>query len=67
MQSDGNSFCKDVVLDSVNMTYRDEDSILDQIYGIQILLDFYYEGFNLLRLIEGNAYKKIHAYNKIWF
>ena len=27
MQSDRNNFCGDVVLDSVNMTYRDEGSI----------------------------------------
>ena len=33
MQSDGNSFCGDVVLD---MLYRDEDSILDQKYEKQI-------------------------------
>ena len=31
MQSDGNSFYGDVVLDSVNMAYRGGDSILDQI------------------------------------
>ena len=31
MHSDGNS-CGDVVLDSFNKTYRDEDKILDQIY-----------------------------------
>ena len=30
MQSDGNSFCGDVVLDSFDMEYRDKDSILDQ-------------------------------------
>ena len=30
MQSDGNSLCGDVVLDSFNMVYRDEDSIYDQ-------------------------------------
>ena len=30
MQSDGNSFCRDVVLDSFNMANMDEDSILDQ-------------------------------------
>ena len=28
MQSDGNSFCGDVVLDSFNMAYRDENSII---------------------------------------
>ena len=27
MQSDGNSFCGDVVLNSFNMVYSDEDSI----------------------------------------
>ena len=27
MQSDGNSFCGDVVLDSYNMVYSDEDII----------------------------------------
>ena len=32
MQSDGNSFGGDVVLDSFNKTFRDEDNILDQIY-----------------------------------
>ena len=32
MQSDGNSFLGDVVLDSFNKASRDEDSILDQIY-----------------------------------
>ena len=32
MQSDGNSFCGDVVLDSFNKESRDEDNILDQIY-----------------------------------
>ena len=33
MQSDGNSFCEEVVLDSFNMAYRDEDSILYQKYA----------------------------------
>ena len=41
MQSDGNSLWEDVFLDSFNMTYTDEDSILDQkhvnkIFGIII-------------------------------
>ena len=31
MQSDRNTFCGDVVLDSVNMAFRDEDNFLDQI------------------------------------
>ena len=32
MQSDENSFCGDVVLNSFNMAYRDTGSILDQKY-----------------------------------
>ena len=32
MQSDGNIFCGDVVLDSFNEASRDEDNILDQVY-----------------------------------
>ena len=32
MQSDGNSFCEDVVLDSFNKASRNEDNILDQVY-----------------------------------
>ena len=43
MQSDGNSFCEDFVLDGVNMTYMDEDSILYQIYEKRIFSNFYYE------------------------
>ena len=35
MQSEGNSFYGDTVLGSVNMAYRDEDSILDKIYEKQ--------------------------------
>ena len=43
VQSDGISFCDDVVLDCVNMACRDEDNSLDQIYEKQIFLNFYYE------------------------
>ena len=44
-QSDGNRFCGDVVFDSFNMAYRDEDSILDQKYEKQVFWDLYYEDF----------------------
>ena len=40
MQSDGNSFCEDVVLDSFNKASKDEDDILEQISKKQICLDF---------------------------
>ena len=36
MQSEGNSFCEDVVLDSFNKVSRDKDSILNQVYEKQI-------------------------------
>ena len=32
MQSDGNSFCGDVVLDSFNIANKDEDNILDKMF-----------------------------------
>ena len=48
MQSDGSSFCGDVVLDSLNKASRDEDNILNEIYKskyfriiLMIILIFY--------------------------
>ena len=52
MQSDGNSFGGDVVLDSFNVAFRDEDSILDQKYEKQILWDLYYEDFEMLEWLK---------------
>ena len=52
MQSDVNSFCQDVILDSVDMAYRDENNILEKIYKKQIFSDFYYEGLNLLEWLR---------------
>ena len=43
MHSDGNSFFGDVVLVSFNMSYRDEESILEQKHEKQISWDLYYE------------------------
>ena len=43
MQSDGNSFWGDVVLDNVNMLYTFKESILDQIYKNQVFADLYFE------------------------
>ena len=45
MQSDGNRFCGDVVLDSFNMAYGHEDSVLDKNYEKQISRDRYYKDF----------------------
>ena len=55
MQSDGNSFCVDVVLDSFYMVYSDEDSIKDQQYEKRIFWDLYYE---VLKFCEWS--KNIH-------
>ena len=51
MQSDGNSFCGNVVLNGVCMAYRNEDSMLDKIRRSKYF-----------RVIEENAYFK--KYNK---
>ena len=40
IQSDGNSFREDVVLDSFNMAYRDEDKISDKNYEIFWVINF---------------------------
>ena len=45
MQSDGNSFCGDVVLDTFNMVYSNEDSIFDKKYEKRIFGELYYEHF----------------------
>ena len=54
MQSDGNSFCRDVALDSVNMAYKDEDSILDQYMKSKYFSIFIMQIF-IFRVIEENA------------
>ena len=50
MPSDWNSFCRDVVVDSFNIASRDEDNILDQIYGYQICSNQNYEDFNFYNI-----------------
>ena len=45
VQSDGNNFCGDVVLDSFNLAYKDQDNILDKIYEKQIFSVLYYKDF----------------------
>ena len=47
MQSDRNSYCGDVVSVSINKASRDEDNMLDKIYGKQIWSDFHYKDFNI--------------------
>ena len=51
MQSDGNRFGGDVVLDSFNMSYRNEDRFSDLCmkYDKQISLDLYYEDFKFYK------------------
>ena len=47
IQSDGNRFCRDVVLDSFNMAYGYADSVLDQKYEKKIYRDLYNKDFEL--------------------
>ena len=52
MQSDGNSFYGDVVLDSFNEIFLDEDNILDPIYKIecvQIIIMMILFFYNMIR------------------
>ena len=56
MQSGQNSFCIDLVLDSVNNTFRDEDKLYGQIYKKEICLDFNYVEF-FIKVIEENTSK----------
>ena len=52
MQSEGNSFCWDGVLDSFNKGSRDENNSLDKKQEQQKCSDFYYDDFNSLERIE---------------
>ena len=63
MQSDRNSFCGDVILDSFNMTYRDEGpNLLNKLWKANLLGPLLWR-FLILRLIEENVYLKDTAYN----
>ena len=46
MQSDGDGFCGDVVLDSINMACKDKNIILNQIYEMQLYSVLYSEDFD---------------------
>ena len=61
MKSGGNSFYGDVVLDSFNMSSRDEDRILDQMYLKGDILVSLLWRFKILEVIEGNAYFKKYS------
>ena len=52
MQSDENSFSDDVVLDSFNMIYSDEDNIEDLEYKKRIFGDLYEEDFKFQWLLK---------------
>ena len=55
MQSDGNSFGGDVVLDNVNTLSSFEDSILDQMHEKQMFSCLHFEDFKFLKKL-----KKMH-------
>ena len=54
MQSDGNSFCGDVVLDSFNVELSEEDSILDE--NMKSKLVTLLQKLWILRVIDEYAY-----------
>ena len=58
MQSDGNGFCGDVVLDIFIKASRDEDNILGQIYRSK-----YVRIFILIILIIFNIFRKCTLYS----
>ena len=60
MESDGNSFCKDVVLDIVYMASMDEDILLDNIFGYRMSSFFLMMILNIIFMIEKNA-KKLNS------
>ena len=47
MQSDGNNFCGDVVLDIFNMVNSNKDSILDKTFENQIIWDLFWKNLNI--------------------
>ena len=63
MQSEGIGYCGYVVLDSYNMSYGDEDSILDQKYEKQMSWDLYYEDFKFYKWIKKIHIKRNTAHN----
>ena len=60
MQSDQNGFCEYVSFDSFNVSYRDEDSMLDQILNANIL-ESLFTTFLILEVINENAYLKKYS------
>ena len=59
MQSDGNSYIGDVVLNNFNMPYSDEDSNLDPKFEKQIFCALFNEDFKLLEGLKKSIYKEI--------
>ena len=58
MQSDGNSFGGDVVLDNFNKAFRDEDINLDQIYVskyVRIIFKVLLILYNIIRKMHTNV------------
>ena len=56
MHLDGSSFGGEVVLDSVNMGSRDEDSKSDQLCAREIFSELYYNFIQILKVIGEIAY-----------
>ena len=48
-------------MDRVKMAFRDEDSILDQIYKKEICSDFYHDYISFSKNIQIEAHKSKHS------
>ena len=60
MQSDEKNFGGYVVLESVNIVSRGEDSILQQIYAKQIFFDLFLEDFSCKKKIISKVIMHFH-------
>ena len=67
MQSDRNSFCGNVVLDSVNIKHKDVDNIC-QLYENQVHLELFYYDFYFWRAWGISEVKKntLQQLNWVW-
>ena len=60
MQSDGDYFCGDAFLIIVNMAFRNEDSILEQIYIKKQICSYFYKGVFFKHYIKMHTDIRVH-------
>ena len=65
MQSDGNSFCGDALLERVNKSSWDVDKILDQIQKRKYVRIFYYDVYIITKLHTYTTVALLFAFSAI--